>query len=155
MPTILNPIDRSNWRDALQLTVRADQQRFVAEVVPVAAIVLAKAYIRPGGMIWLPYAILVNAEMVGMLALAYPPETHNPCWMYHFFIDQAHQGKGFGKAGLAAFIQLVRSAHPSCEEIRLTVHPENERAQRLYAQAGFQPTGDILHNEPVYRLGLV
>jgi diamine N-acetyltransferase len=149
------PVDRNNWRDALQLTVRADQQRFVADVVPVAAIVLAKAYIRPGELAWLPYAIFADAEMVGLLALVHPPETPNPCWLYHFFIDRSHQGKGFGKAGLAAFIQLVRSAHPSCEEIHLTVHPKNARAQRLYAQAGFQPTGDILHNEPVYRLGFV
>jgi len=145
----LEEVNQDNWRAALQLTVRPDQQRFVADAVPVAAIGLAKAYIRPGGMVWLPYAVVADDDMVGFLMLAFPP-----CWMYHFFIDQRYQGRGYGSLALAAFIEMVRREHPTCKHIQLTVHPENLAAQRLYTRAGFVATGDILYGEPVYRLAL-
>ena len=151
----LREVDRNNWRSALTLKVQPAQQRFVSEVIPVAAIALAKAYVRPQGMIWLPYAIYADEEMIGFFELAYPPETHDTCWMFHFFIDQSHQGKGYGKQALKAFIQLVRQDHPTCPKINLTVHAENVVAQRLYTQAGFQATGNILYDEPVYNLTLL
>jgi diamine N-acetyltransferase len=148
----LREVTRDNWRAALGLAVHADQQRFVADHAPIAAIVLAKAYIRPDDMVWAPYAIYANAEMVGMAALAYQPGGAAECWLYHFFIDQSHQGRGFGTAGLQAFIELVQAQHPHCRQINLTVHPANRPAQRLYASAGFRPTGRERFGEPVYTL---
>lgn len=45
----LRQVTHENWRDALRLAVRSDQQRFVAEYAPIVAIALAKAYLRHGG----------------------------------------------------------------------------------------------------------
>ena len=39
--------------------------------------------------------------------------------------------------------------------LQLTVHPDNERARRLHAKAGFRPTGDVVDAELVYRLELL
>ena len=50
----------------LGLEVHPEQQRFIADHTPIAAIVLAKAYIRPDGLMWVPYAIYVDAEIVGV-----------------------------------------------------------------------------------------
>src|SRR5438552_14022142 len=61
----LQEVTRENWRDTLSLNVFPEQQRFIADYVPIAAIALAKAYIRPGGLVWVPYAFYANAEMVG------------------------------------------------------------------------------------------
>jgi len=97
--------------------VHPDQQRFIADYVPIAAIALAKAFIRPGGFIWVPYAIYADRDMVGFIELAYEPNSPNQYWIYHFFIDQMQQGKGYGKAALQAFIQLVKQQHPSCQQI--------------------------------------
>jgi diamine N-acetyltransferase len=148
----LTEVNRENWRDTLRLSVRADQQRFTADYAPIAAIALAKAYIRPGGLVWTPYAICADGRMIGFVELAYQPGSEHDYWVYHFFIDQAEQGKGYGKAALRAFLQLVKDLHPACRSIRLTVHPENAAAQRLYTGAGFRPMGEAIEGEPVYKL---
>lgn len=145
-------VTRENWRATLQLTVAPEQQRFIAEYAPIAAIALAKAYIRPGGLVWTPYAFYADTELVGFAALAYEPGSAENYWLYHFFIDQRHQGRGYGKQSLDAFIQFVKARHPQCHALQLTVHPQNQRAQHLYAQAGFRPTGEELDGELVYEL---
>jgi diamine N-acetyltransferase len=148
----LQPVTRDNWRATLQLSVFADQQRFVAEYVPIAAIALAKAFIRPGGLIWVPYAIYADALMVGFVELAYEPGSYDHYWIYHFFIAHAHQRKGYGTEAMHALIRLVKKEHAEAQYIQLVVHPENHRAQQVYVSVGFQPTGKELDGEPVYRV---
>ena len=129
------------------------QQRFVAEYFPVAAIALAQAYVRPGELVWVPYAIYADQDMVGFTELAYKPKSRDPYWIYHFFIDRAHQRKGYGKQALRALIGLVKESHPLCEHLRLSVHPDNTVAEHLYTSVGFRPTGEMLDNtERVYNL---
>ena len=145
MPSILlREITRENWRATLSLAVRPEQQRLIADHTPIAAIVLAKAYIRPDGLVWLPYAIYTDTQIVGLIALAYAPDSRDQYWVYHFFIDQLHQGQGYGKAAFQAFIELIRVQHVSCRLLNLAVHPENSRAQQLYTSLGFQPDGRVL-----------
>src|SRR5947209_15647628 len=93
----IREVTRENWRAALRLAVHPEQQRFIADGVPIAAIALAKAYIRPGGLVWLPYAFYRATEMIGFTELAYEPESSDNYWMFHFFIDIAYQGQGYGK----------------------------------------------------------
>ncbi len=150
----LREVTRENWRETLQLAVRPEQQRFVADYAPIAAIALAKAYIRPGGAIWTPYAIYAGVTMVGFLALAYEPDTADQYWLFHFFIDQRYQGRGYGRAALQRFIELVRREYPQCQMLQLVVHPENVVAQRLYTAAGFRPTGTERWGEPVYQYAM-
>lgn len=148
----IREVTRENWQAALRLAVHPDQQRFIADIVPIAVIALAKAYIRPRGWLWLPYVFYAGTEMIGFTELAYEPESSDNFWIFHFFIDRAYQGQGYGKQALLLFLDFIKQQHPHCRSIRLTVHPENVRAQRLYSGAGFEPTGDSLEGEPVYQL---
>ena len=148
----LKDVNDDNWLLALKLAVHPDQRRFVSEIFPVAAIALAKAYVRPDGMIWLPYMIYADEEPVGFVQLVYPPETYKFCWMFHFFIDESQQGKGYGKIALNSILQMVKQDYPTCKKIQLTVHPDNDVAQRMYTRAGFQPIGKNRENEPIYEL---
>lgn len=150
----IRAVTDANWRETLELAVRPEQQRFISGYTPIAAIALAKAYIRSGGMTWAPYAIYADALMVGFLALAYDPAATDHCWLFHFFIDQRHQGRGYGTAALQRLIEMVRREHSQRQALRLTVHPENLAAQRLYTAAGFQPTGGERWGEPVYQFEL-
>jgi diamine N-acetyltransferase len=150
----LQEVTRENWRATLDLAVFPEQQRFIADSVPIATIALAKAYIRPAGLVWVPYAFYANTEMVGFTELAYEPESVDNYWIFHFFIDRHYQGRGYGKEALRLFLQFIRNHHPQCQSLQLTVHPENEHAQRLYTGAGFQPTGAVFSDEPVYQLSL-
>src|SRR6266566_3463974 len=144
----LQEVTRENWRATLDLTVFPEQQRFIADYVPIAAIALAKAYIRPGGLIWIPYAFYANGEMVGFTELAYEPESLGNYWVLHFFIDQHYQGRGYGKEAISLLLQFIRDHHPQCQALQLTVHPENDRARHLYTSAGFRPTGEVFSDEP-------
>lgn len=154
----LTEVTRDNWRATLALGVAPEQQRFVAAYAPIAALGLAKAYIRPGGLIWLPLAIsarderLPDGALVGFVMLAYGTVEADSCWIYHFFIDARYQGRGYATAALRALLALIRERLPRCSTIQLTVHAENERAQRLYRSAGFRATGDLLDGEPLYTL---
>lgn len=150
----LRKVTQENWRATLQLEVQPDQQQFIAEYTPVAAIALAKAYIRPGGAVWEPYAIYAGSTVVGFVELAYTPGSHDDYWVFHFFIDQRFQGQGYGKAALAQLIKLVQERHPDCQALQLVVHPENRRALQLYLRAGFRATGGMRWGEPVYQLAI-
>jgi diamine N-acetyltransferase len=147
----LQEVTRENWRATLDLTVFPAQQRFIADYVPIAAIALAKAYIRPGGLVWIPYAFYANGEMVGFTELAYEPESLDNYWVFHFFIDHHYQGRGYGKEAIRLLLQFIRDHHPQCQTLQLTVHPENDHARHLYTSAGFRPTGEVFSGEPVYR----
>jgi diamine N-acetyltransferase len=149
---LLQEVTRENWRATLGLAVFPEQQRFIADSAPIAAIALAKAYIRPGGLIWVPYAFYTDTKMVGFTELAYEPESVDNYWIFHFFIDRHYQGRGYGKEALRLFLQFIQDHHLQCQSLQLTVHPENTLAQRLYIGVGFQPTGAILSDEPVYQL---
>ncbi|WP_149402949.1 GNAT family N-acetyltransferase [Dictyobacter arantiisoli] len=52
-----------------------------------------------------------------------------------------YQRRGYGKEALRLFLQFIQDHYPQCQALQLTVHPENEHAQRLYIDVGFQPTG--------------
>ena len=150
----IHRVTRANWRDTLLLTVRPDQQRFIAGYAPIAAIILSKAYVGAEGMRWEPYAFVAEGEMVGLAALAAEPRHTDQRWLFHFFIDERFQGRGYGRAALAELISWVREHHTSCQFLALTVHPENHVAQRLYIGMGFTPTGHERGGEPVYLLTL-
>ncbi len=151
---ILRPVTQDNWQEALKLRVHPAQLRFVAEYEPIAAIALAKAYIHLGGATWTPFAVYQDASMVGFFELARWTDAPDQCWIFHFFIDQRYQGRGYGKAALACLIDLVRREHEAPNALLLVVHPENKPAQQLYSAAGFRLTGTVRWGEPVYRLAL-
>ena len=150
----IQEVTRENWSATLGLAVFPEQQMFIAAYVPIAAIALAKACIRPGGLVWIPYAFYANGEMVGFTELAYEPGSLDNFWILHFFIDQHYQGRGYGKEALSVLLQFIRDHHPKCQALQLTVNPENDLAQHLYTSAGFRPRGAEMSGEPVYRLAL-
>ena len=150
----LRPITSENWRAALQLAVAPEQQRFVADYAPTAAIALAKAYVQAGDAAWALYGIYAGETMVGFVALACTPAAPDERWIFHFFIDQHQQGRGYGTAAVRRLVELVRREHPACRSLRLVVHPENRAAQRLYAAEGFEATGAERWGEPEYALAL-
>ena len=151
----LRPVTSATWRSTLALRVRAEQLRFVADSQPIALVMLAKAYVRPGGLTWAPYAIFLGDEPVGMLQVADNPSGDaDTCWLYHFFVDAGRQGRGIGTAALRAALALIAREHPAAREVRLTVHPDNAAARRLYEREGFRVTGEQRDGEDVFVWGL-
>ena len=146
-PLMLVPIDRHNWRAALEVRVTAEQLPFVAGHQPVALLILAKAYVRAGDVDWEPLAVTTSTSVVAVVALAHA-ETCTE--VLHLAVDAASQGQGLGSATVELLVRHVAVTRPTCQDLRLTVHPENEPAQRLYRSRGFVPTGDVRDGEPVW-----
>ena len=150
----LREVTEENWRATLELETHPDQMRFIAHAAPIAAIALAKAYIRPGGAVWEPYAIYAGSTLVGFLELSYTPGDSDDYWLFHFFIDRRFQGMGYGQAALAQLIESLLRRDPDRLFLRLVVHPDNAGARQLYTSAGFRATGETRWDEPVYQLAL-
>lgn len=148
----VKPITEENWREALTLAVAPDQEDFVAGVRPVAAIALAKAYIKPGGKAVDPYGIYHMDTMVGFFNLHYTPNSREDFWLFHFFIDHRFQRRGLGLAAVGRLIQHLQASHPTCRRLRLTVHPQNQAAQRFYQGLGFSDDGVLTFGEQTYSL---
>jgi diamine N-acetyltransferase len=150
-PLHLALIDQHNWRAALAVQVTPDQLPYVSGHQPVALVILAKAYVRPGDLDWEPLAVIAGASVVGVVALAHA-SAHTE--LLHLAIDVSQQGQGVGSAAVELLVAHVAETRPDAEDVRLAVHPDNERAQRLYRSRGFLPTGELRDGEPVWSLNL-
>lgn len=144
-------IDQHNWRAALAVHVRPDQLGYVAGHQPVALVILAKAYVRPGNLDWEPLAVTAGASVVGVVALAHA-SLHTE--LLHLAVDVSKQGQGIGSAAVALLMAHVAETRPAAEEVRLAVHPDNGPAQRLYRSRGFSPNGEVRDGEPMWTLNL-
>ncbi len=131
--------------------VTPDQLVYVAGHQPVALVILAKAYVRAGDLDWEPLAVTAGGPVVGVVALAH---ANLYTELLHLAVDVAHQGQGVGSAAVELLVAHVVATRPDAEAVRLTVHPENGRAQRLYRSQGFLPNGDVQDGEPIWSLNL-
>ncbi len=133
------PITRENWEAALKLQVHPNQEKYV----PSVAVSLASAYVKPWDEALDPYLIYANEILVGLFYISYTPNSVDNYWIGGFFIDQAHQRKGYGSGALLQILTTIPELHPNCEFVHLTVEPENQVAQKLYKSLGFTDTGKM------------
>lgn len=145
MSISLRPVTRQEFGPLVRLKVTPEQEAFVASNL----YSLAEAYVEPT---WTPLAIVAGDEVVGFAMIGQDPETDR-WWIIRFMIGAEHQGRGHGKAALRALVDLLAERH-GCREIYLGYVPGNAIAERLYANAGFRPTGEVEDGEIVARLTL-
>jgi diamine N-acetyltransferase len=143
MTVSLAPITVENWVECIHLSPTAEQaeRRFCAPNV----LSLAQAYAERW---WRPYAIYAGDTMVGFILHARWPEVglqggHGPQepgidYILRFMIDQAHQGKGYGKSALQLLIEQV-AADPESRAIELDYDRDNRAAMNLFTSLGFRP----------------
>lgn len=88
--------------------------------------------------------------MVGFVMYAIDPKDKN-YWIYRLKIDEAQQGKGFGRAAMLELIKLIKTL-PGCNQIVITYVPGNIPAEKLYLSLGFEKTGEMVEGEVIARL---
>ena len=145
MNITFRPVTRANFSAVVALTVAPEQADFVSPNL----YSLAEAAIEPT---WTPLAIYAGDALVGFALFGRDDETGR-WWIMRYMIDVRHQGRGYGAAALPALIDLIVERH-SCGEIFLGYEPSNDVAERLYARAGFVPTGEMVGCKIVARLDL-
>ncbi len=142
----LHKIDQSNFVACFGLTLAAGQEAFVSH--PIRS--LAQAYIYYHQCT--PFGIYQEAQMVGyvMVLYDYDEDAYN---IWHLMIDQAHQGKGYGKAAMGLVLDYIK-AEPfgSSKAVSITVNPQNTVAYEMYKKMGFAETGSCDEDEVEMRL---
>lgn len=130
--TIVRPCGR-NWNEILALEVATEQQGFVNS----PRFVLADWY--HGSRQLKPVVFEHDGQVVGMAS--WQPHTFTPstAWIANVQIDRRFQGKGFGRAGMQALIDMFREQ--GFEAVELAYHVVNGRAGLLYLSLGFTPIG--------------
>ncbi|MFW5473041.1 GNAT family N-acetyltransferase [Knoellia sp. CPCC 206450] len=132
-PTVtLRPIGE-DWR-AVADVVPTDAQR--AFVYPMAARYMLTN--EKGGP-WTSLGIHEGDTVVGHVMWGLDDDGSH--WIGGVIIDRSAQGRGLGRAAMEALIAWLRE-QPGHWVTRLTHHPDNVAAARLYADLGFTPTGE-------------
>jgi ribosomal protein S18 acetylase RimI-like enzyme len=85
---------------------------------------------------WLMRVLDESGEPVGVLWLGPHREREGVVFVYDVEIDEAHRGRGLGRAAMLAAEQLVRES--GAHEIGLNVFGFNEPAKRLYDSLGYR-----------------
>jgi diamine N-acetyltransferase len=142
-PITLRPITPDNYRAVRDLRVLPGQRGYVAPNVDS----MAEAYAHPGAV---ARAIQHGDDLVGFV-LFQPVDADRPeagCGIVRFMIDHRFQGRGLGREALRVAVDFA-ARDPATRTVRLSVVPENTRARRLYAAAGFVETGELDDGEVV------
>jgi diamine N-acetyltransferase len=130
----LEPVTVENYAATLALSVKPEQKDLVAPVVHS----LADAYVHRA----LPRVAREGADLVGFV-LVYPFELDAVACVnvVRFLIDRQHQGRGLGRALMAATLSWLASWDRPPARIRIATLPHNAAARRLYQSAGFVEDG--------------
>lgn len=144
----LHPIDRDNWRECVALMVGEAQKNFVAPNLRS----LTDAQFNPH---LFPHAIYHRGQMVGFVMYGYEvfePHQYRMWYVMRLMVDQAQQGKGYGRAGLQGVIDKIKADNPEADGLIISYVPENVGAAGLYASLGFLDEGTMIGGEIVARL---
>jgi diamine N-acetyltransferase len=138
----LRDITRDNFRTCIDLKVAEHQTRFVAANL----MSVAQSKVMPE---LVPLGVYDGDEMVGFVLYG---TEEGKWWLVRLMVGEARQGKGYGKAAIRALVERLGREAPECRELYLSFVPDNERAERLYREMGFEPTGEVDGGEIVFRL---
>lgn len=141
----LEPISKSNYREALRIRVTPDQERIIAPV----EYSLAECYVFPC-QLW-PFLIRDGAQAVGFILLSVDPEEseYEVC---RLMIDKDQQRRGYGRQAMLLAIAYLREQGAS--KISLSHRVDNPAPGPLYLSLGFQYTGVIDGPERLMELDL-
>lgn len=140
---VLHEVNDENWRAVADIAPLDGQRRYVPALA--ARYLLLSS--REG--VWHSLAVCADDRVVGHIM--WGRDEDGSYWLGGMVIDGAEQGRGLGRAAVRTLMDwLARRA--DCRELRLSYHPDNTVAARLYASVGFQPTAAASGDEVVATL---
>lgn len=143
---VLHEVDDENWRAVADVAPLAEQCRYV----PALAARYLLLSLREG--IWHSLAVCADDSVVGHIM--WGRDEDGSYWLGGMLIDGTEQGKGVGRAAVRTLMEWL-AQRQDCRELRLSYHPDNAVAARLYASVGFQPTDIASGDEVVASLSVL
>ena len=136
MNITLRKIDESNFIDAFHLKLAPGQEEFVSH--PIRSLAQAYVYYHQ----CTPFGIYDGETLVGYVMVIYDydiPEYD----IWHMMIDEAHQGRGYGRAALGKVLDYIRTKpFGDSGRVALTCNEKNAAALHLYRSLGFKEAGN-------------
>jgi diamine N-acetyltransferase len=133
MEISLRSITKENWEEAIELTVKEEQKRFMASNLFSIAELQFLENFRASGVYY-------GEKMAGFAMYGIDPDDHN-FWIYRLMVDQAYQGKGLGVAAVKLIVEEIKRKNIDGKPcIMIGYHPDNEGARHTYKKAGFAET---------------
>lgn len=123
--------DRETYDAVRALTTKPEQSDFIAPPLKT----LADAYVFGFAV----RAARFEKSVVGLVMIG-SRETGG-VMIFRLMIDAGSQGRGLGRALLAATLDWAAEAYPDARRVRISAVPENDRALDLYRRAGFVDVG--------------
>ena len=96
--------------------------------------------------VWTSMGVYADDDVVGHVMWAVDGEGAH--WIGGVVVDATQQGAGVGRALTRTLIAWFAGL-PSRPVLRLSFHPDNRTAERLYRSLGFAPNGEIEDGEIV------
>ena len=151
MKISLQPITADNRIDCIDLKPTEEQQ-CIGFVSP-NQLSLAQAYAERW---WQPYAIYADDIMVGFVLYGCWPPSGVPVhhtdaepgvhFILRFMTDARYQGRGYGRAGMAAVIAQIKR-EPGAHKITISYDGSNLVMAQICKSVGFQATGSVIDDE--------
>jgi len=136
VPLRFVPITEENRREVENLQLFPEQRSYIESVPECLAEAEQTREWRTVGIYDGP--TVVGFAMYGCFA---QPEPEGQLWLDRLLIDRRFQGRGYGRAALAALLErLEREYHK--KRIYLSVVEANRPAAALYESFGFRFTGE-------------
>jgi diamine N-acetyltransferase len=126
---VLRAIDESNWLECIELKLADGQEHFM----PSNLFSIAQSKFYPH---WHVVGIYEGDTLVGF-AMYGLDLTDNSMNLIRLMIDARRQGRGYGKAALAAILAAIKQQYGP-QTIWLSISPRNTAAERLYKGFGFE-----------------
>ena len=91
-------------------------------------------------------SVVADGEVVGVIWFGRIEGSPSVCFVYDFEIAEAHRGRGYGRAALAALEPIATAL--GYDAIALHVFGDNEVARNLYQSSGYLET-DVMMRKPL------
>ncbi len=136
----LKDIDMDNLFPILNLKLKEEDRHKVATNM----FSLAEAY---ADKVSEPKAIYHNNDLVGFVMYDYN-EIKQTASITRLMIDYHYQRKGYAYEAMQKVIDLLKQKN-GISTIRISYHPHNEKARKLYFKLGFSEISDKSNGETV------
>ena len=141
----LKPVTRRNWQAVAGLKLASKQRGLVASSV----YSLAESKFDSAAQ---PRAVCSGKRVVGFLMYDVS-KSGKKALIYRIMIDRKQQGKGYGRAALAAAVKEIAKI-PGMKKVAICYMAGNDVARTFYAGFGFRERGRDRDGEVVAELKL-
>ncbi|GAA4562269.1 GNAT family N-acetyltransferase [Micromonospora coerulea] len=139
----LRPVDDANWRAVADVAPRDDQRDWVPALAARYLVLTMRS------AVWTSLAVVADEAVVGHVMWGVDDDGSR--WIGGMLIDAAEQDRGVGRAAVRTLADWL-GAQDGGQPVRLSYHPDNTAAARLYTSLGFVPAGAMEDDEVVAEL---